>query len=339
VVQQRNGSDRRQRPTEDAGQLVAHRRTGVADVGGKHLGDERRLRAVKGGVQDQRHHRGECDQREVPGVEQGEEHEHPHRRTDGADEHDGPSADPVGEMPEVGDRDDLHGRGDQRRVEGVFLGQVQICGDVRRDEQHEGVERHVHSDAGADGQQHLAGVSAQHRHDRRMRLLAGLLDLGEQRALGDGHPDPQPDDHQHTAEQERHPPPPRQERIVGGNRIRQRQYAVGQQQSDRDAHLRPAGVEAASAGVPRFQRHQDGPAPLTAQAQALQEAQHHQQHRRPDADRGIRRQQPDEHRRDAHQQQGGDQDVLPTDPIAVVAEYHTAQRPGDESDGVGGERQ
>ena len=71
---------------------------------------------------------------------------------------------------------------------------------------------------------------------------------------------------------------------------------------------RPAGTpicgqlpdEAAAAVRRVLDRHQHGAAPLAADADALREAQHDEQHRRPDADRVVGRQQPDQKRRDAH---------------------------------------
>ena len=220
-------------------------------------------------------------------------------------------------------------------------GQPQVGGDVGGDEQHEGVEGDVDADPRADRRAAPSlRVAAQHLDDRRrLPWRAYVLDLTEQRALRDRHPDPQTDEHQQPAEQERHPPAPGQERLVGGQHAHQRQHPVGQQQADRHADLRPAGVEPAALGVAGLQGHQDRTAPLAAEAQPLQEAQQHQQDRRPDPDRRVGRQQADRERGDAHQQQGHDQDVLAADLVAVVAEDHAAERPGDEPDGVGGEGQ
>ena len=57
-----------------------------------------------------------------------------------------------------------------------------------------------------------------------------------------------------------------------------------------------------------------------------------------DPGRLVGRQQPDQERREADEHEGGDERRLPADAVAVVAEHDAAERPGEEPDGVGGER-
>ena len=59
--------------------------------------------------------------------------------------------------------------------------------------------------------------------------------------------------------------------------------------------------------------------------------------RRPDADLGIGRQQADQHRRHAHQDQAQHQQPLAADPVAEMAEDDAADRPRDEAERIGGE--
>ena len=61
--------------------------------------------------------------------------------------------------------------------------------------------------------------------------------------------------------------------------------------------------------------------------------------RRPHPDRRVGRHQADRERREAHQQQGDDQDVLAAELVAVVAEDDAAEGAGDEAHGVGREGQ
>ena len=82
---------------------------------------------------------------------------------------------------------------------------------------------------------------------------------------------------------------------------------------------------------------QHGAAVLAADADALQDPQHDQGDRGPDADLVVRRQQADRGGADAHDQQGQDQHLLAADPVAEVAEDQPADRPGEEPDGEGGE--
>ena len=90
-----------------------------------------------------------------------------------------------------------------------------------------------------------------------------------------------------------------------------------------------------------FHRQQHRSAPFAADADALNHAQHGQDHRAPDANRRVGRHEGDQEGRDAHAQQRGDQRRLAADAIAVMAEYRGADRAADEADEIsaeGGER-
>ncbi len=126
-----------------------------------------------------------------------------------------------------------------------------------------------------------------------------LLDLRERRGLQDPEPDKEPDAHEHEAEQERHPPAPRPGQHGRGREEDQ----VAEQEPRRDPHLRPAPEEAAPALGGVLDRHQDGPAPLAADPDALAEAQHDEQYRGQDADGFEGGQKPDQGRRDTHDEE------------------------------------
>ena len=79
-------------------------------------------------------------------------------------------------------------------------------------------------------------------------------------------------------------------------------------------------------------------APFAAQAEPLAEAAQREQQRRGDADRRVRRQQADRHRRHAHRQQRGDERGLAADAVAEVTEERRADRAGEERDGEGRQR-
>ena len=78
-------------------------------------------------------------------------------------------------------------------------------------------------------------------------------------------------------------------------------------------------------------------APFAADGEALDEAQGHQQRRRPVADLPERRQAAHQERRGADEQQAELQQLLAAELVAVVAEHDAAQRAGDEADRVGDE--
>ena len=148
-----------------------------------------------------------------------------------------------------------------------------------------------------------------------------------------------PDEHQHRAREKRHPPAPREERrVVGQPRIAD-SAQIGEHQSERRAHLRKAGDEAAALRRGPLSRHQHRAAPLAADGEPLQRAAERQQHGAPDADRVVGRHQPDGHGRDAHHHHRRDEQRLASDAIAEVAEQSGAERARDEADEKRGERQ
>ena len=102
--------------------------------------------------------------------------------------------------------------------------------------------------------------------------------------------------------QERNPPPPVAELVVGQ---RCRQQGVGPRSEDDaggHADLWPSTVEAASVVGSVLDGHQRRTTPFAADAEALSEAQHDEQNRCPDADRSVAGQQTHQHRRYTHEQ-------------------------------------
>jgi hypothetical protein len=83
--------------------------------------------------------------------------------------------------------------------------------------------------------------------------------------------------------------------------------------------------------------HQDRPAPLTADAEALEDAQDDEQDRSPHADGLVGRQQTYEEGGDSHDQEREDQHRLAPDPIPEVAENNSAHGAGEEANGKRGE--
>ena len=71
--------------------------------------------------------------------------------------------------------------------------------------------------------------------------------------------------------------------------------------------------------------------------EALEQAQHDQQNRRGDADLAVGRQAPHQERRDAHQQQRADQDLLAAQLVADVTHQEGPERPGDVRDAERGQ--
>jgi len=85
-------------------------------------------------------------------------------------------------------------------------------------------------------------------------------------------------------------------------------------------------------------RQQHGSTPLPADADPLDHAQDGQDHRTPNADRLVGRNEGDQKGGDAHQEQRCNQRRLAADTVAVMAEDRRADRAADEPNEIGTER-
>ena len=166
-----------------------------------------------------------------------------------------------------------------------------------------------------------------------MRLLLGegrrLLDLAADDIAGDE------DEH---AEQEGHAPSPADEGLVR-QRVAQRQKHCGRKDlSGLNALQREAGEIAAPAEGSVLEDHRTRAGNFARDSKSLDEAQRHQQDRRPDADLLIGRQETDRGGREAHEDEAYKQHVAPPVGIAEMTENEGADRPRDVADAVGRER-
>src|SRR6185312_8307508 len=103
-------------------------------------------------------------------------------------------------------------------------------------------------------------------------------------------------------------------------------------QSDRNAHLRPACPEAAIAPVAVLKCEQDGAAPLTTDSQSLAQAQEYKNEGRCNAEGGVAGQESNNQCRDAHQQKRGNQRGLTTNTVAKMSEECTTKRTSNKAD-------
>ena len=175
--------------------------------------------------------------------------------------------------------------------------------------------------------------------DRRQPTdLVLLQPLGEHRGLQDAEPDVETDADQHDAEQERDPPAPRRELVVGEEPAHDVEEAGAEDQAERHPQLREAGHETASLLVAPLHREQHRAAPLTTDGDALHQPQQHEQQRGRLADRVGTRQYADQRGGDTHHQQRDDQRRLAADAVTPVAEDEGSDRACGEADGVGRER-
>ena len=172
-------------------------------------------------------------------------------------------------------------------------------------------------------------------HRRALDLVLGEK-FGEERRFQDVQADVEADRDQEDAEEKRHPPSPDQE-FVAGQPAESQHGQVRQEQAGRHAELRPGRNETPMRiGLGPLHGHQYRAAPLATDAYPLQEAQHRQQHRAPDADLLVSRDERDQEGCDAHQHERGDERGFAPDAVAVVAEDRRADGPRDEAYGVDG---
>src|ERR1700730_12414241 len=88
-----------------------------------------------------------------------------------------------------------------------------------------------------------------------------------------------------------------------------------------------------------FNRHQHRATPFAAETETLDQAAGDQQDRRPYAERVIGRQQPDRRGRNAHDEQRQIEHRLAADLVAEMTEHDAAERPRNEPQCIGAERQ
>ena len=157
--------------------------------------------------------------------------------------------------------------------------------------------------------------------------LRAALEALERGRLQNSHPDNQADADEQDTQQERNTPAPRQKLIFrharepGEDRGRE-------EQSSRDADLRPASIESALTRRSVLHRHQHRAAPFAADSESLCETQEHQHDGGPGpichrlaAGRSERG--------DTHDDQCQDEHRLASDPVAVVADDDPANRAGE----------
>ncbi len=221
------------------------------------------------------------------------------------------------------------------------------------------VEGAVGGDERAGGEQDLLRVLGDHPQDRRALLgpqLRGRLfeadaffcgeRLGRRGLLGGFNRlqrlvigsvfqlqlDEETQQHQQHGNQERDPPAPGGEVLLGHDFAHDQEDQVRQDHPGRHAHLGEAAEEAATVRRRALDGHQGRAAPLTADREALGETQQDQDQGRSDPQGRIAGQQADAGRRQAHDHHRDHQRALAPDAVAIVAEDDAADRSRHEAD-------
>jgi hypothetical protein len=164
-------------------------------------------------------------------------------------------------------------------------------------------------------------------------MLLGLPK--EHRRLGDAATNEVAGDDDEGAEQEGHAPAPGMESRGGQHRGERDEGCGGQNAASLRALKAEARVEAAAPCGGMLGDERARTAQLARHGEALDEAQRHEKDRGEQADLAVRGEEADSERRDSHQQQREDEDVLAAVAVAPVAEDEGADGPRDIADGVG----
>ena len=125
--------------------------------------------------------------------------------------------------------------------------------------------------------------------------------------------------------------------MVPGERLGAEHDGRRQQKASRHTDLRHTAVEAAAVLGCVFHSSQNCTAPLTPDAEALNQSQQYEKNRGPHTDLGGGRKDADQERRCSHQEKCEHQDLLASDAVAEVAHHNTAEWPRQEADREGGE--
>ncbi len=173
------------------------------------------------------------------------------------------------------------------------------------------------------GDQHFPPVVFERLAQRSLRHLARLFHLLKGGRFVDVFADPQAEENEDGAEQERNAPAP-------GEKLRL--IEQGHQRDDEGCHQHADGHaglgNTAEKAFPLFRGvfvgQQQRAAPFAADTHALNNAQGNQQGRRPQAHHLVGGQQANGHRGAAHQRQGEHQRLLATDAIADMGENDSA---------------
>src|SRR6185312_3309840 len=295
------------------------------------------LRPVHGVVADVHgEHDGQDDEHGVAGIQQREGHQGHEDAEDPAEEVGAAAADPIRDPAPERHGDQAQRGGDEDGLQPGFAAGPAL-GQVGEDEDGVDVVERVLGQPQTGGQGALAGVGAQGLEHAAAGDLARPGDPLEGLAVLDLQADDESDGDQQDAGHERDPPSPGEVGGLGQGRFDDQQDAGGQEHAGARTDLGGAAGQPAFARGRVFDGHQGGTGPFGPVAHALQDAQQEQQGGGDPAGGVVGGQQADGGGRQPGEQQGGDQDGLAADPVAVVPAEDAADGAGDEPDGVGGE--
>ena len=206
----------------------------------------------------------------------------------------------------------------------------QHIGAVGEDERTVDISGRLFGHACERGQEDLLRLLAEDLERGRAGHLFLSEDPGEDWGFENAQTDIKADADHDDADQEWNSPAPHQ-KLIPRHGAEAEQCQIGEREPGWGAELRPRRDEATMfIGARPFHGQQHRPAPFAAEADTLDEPQQHQDNRAPDADRLIGWHQADGERGEAGQQQGHDQRVFASNPVAVVPEQRRPDGSCDE---------
>ena len=290
-------------------------------------------------MDQQPNHHSHADQHRLTAVEQDEERKRPHyRRQCTADIH-RTTAEAIRQCAKQRYCDGVAYRPQHGGTQRQRARQIQHGGDVgQREHDHQRIE-HVRADTRSAGDQQRTHVLREDFAHRRLRNIFRRLQLQKCRRLTHTPAQPQTEDDQHQTQQERNPPAPLLKIVRRHRQRHQRNEACADQRTAGRSYLSKGRVAPALMRLTVFHRQQYRTRPFSAQRNALNKAQRHQQQWAPNPPAGVAGQQPHQRRGHAHDHQRGDQYKAPSQHITKVAEYDATDRPGNIAHRVSGESQ
>ena len=167
--------------------------------------------------------------------------------------------------------------------------------------------------------------------ERVLRRLSARLHLGEERRFAHLHPDVDRYGEQDERQEKRNPPAVRLERSLAERAPRRADDAHAEEEAERRRRLDEARVVAALTVGDVLGHVRRRSSVFAAERQALEQAKTDEEDGRGEAPALVRRQQPDERRRQSHRRHRDQKRVFAADEIAHVTEDDRAERPDAEA--------
>src|SRR5690554_639974 len=335
VSGQPGGNVRSQGGTHNTAQVEGHGRARIAHGRRKHFGQQGADGAIGHPHQGQANTEKDGHFPSTAGAEHGRQHQSEQANGDRHRNHGATASKAVGPKGGNGNGQAEEQNRDQLQAQKLRPGITQGRGAPAQGENRHQVKQHKSRQAGEGAQQQRPAMVPEQACDGQFHPLVFLQHFLEFGGFCDLQPHVQAQQHQYGADDEGNPPAVAEKVFRSQGGTQNQEGASGQQKAQGCSQLGEHAIPGPFAGRGIFCRQQYGAAPLTAQAQTLAEAAQGQQQRRQGANGFVGGQQADQHRGNAHGQQGCNQGGLTSNAVTKVAKQGRADRAGKEGNGKG----